>query len=101
MVDCLDFITLIATCFSSKTMDIKLILLLALLPMTARGQCGPKPNIVVILADDMGWGDVSWSNESQLSTPNLEVLKQEGVELAQFYSQPKCTAARAALMTGR
>lgn len=58
-----------------------------------------KPNILYILADDMGFGDVSWNNPD-IKTPVLERLAREGVILDQFYAQPKCSPSRAALMTG-
>jgi arylsulfatase A-like enzyme len=58
------------------------------------------PNIVVILADDLGWNDVSWNNP-RVKTPNLERLCAEGVRLDQQYVLPMCTPTRAALLTGR
>ncbi|XP_076447181.1 arylsulfatase J-like [Babylonia areolata] len=62
---------------------------------------GKKPHILFIMADDWGWGDVSWSEYAQIPTPRLQELKAESLELMQYYTQPKCTAARAALMTAR
>ncbi|XP_076447183.1 arylsulfatase B-like [Babylonia areolata] len=62
---------------------------------------GKKPHILFIMADDWGWGDVGWSEYAQIPTPRLQELRAEGLELMQFYNQPKCTAARAALMTAR
>ncbi|WP_370466975.1 sulfatase-like hydrolase/transferase, partial [Salmonella enterica] len=53
-----------------------------------------------ILADDLGWNDISWNNPLALS-PNLEKLAREGVILDQSYVQPICTPTRSALMTGR
>ena len=58
------------------------------------------PNLVLILADDLGWGDVSWHNPAML-TPNLDLLAKEGVILDQVYSQQVCTPSRSALLTGR
>jgi arylsulfatase A-like enzyme len=58
------------------------------------------PNIVYIVADDMGWADAGF-NGSDIATPNLDKLAQEGVRFQQFYVQPMCTPTRAALMTGR
>src|SRR5215471_14481727 len=59
-----------------------------------------KPNIVYIVADDLGWKDVGFHG-SDIKTPNLDKLAAEGVEFRQFYVQPMCTPTRAALMTGR
>ncbi len=59
-----------------------------------------KPNIVFILADDLGWKDVGYHG-SDIKTPNIDKLAQTGARLEQFYSQQICTPARAAFMTGR
>lgn len=58
------------------------------------------PNIVMIVADDLGFNDISWHNQI-VRSPNLEMLAREGVLLNQHYSQPICTPTRAALMSGR
>ena len=61
----------------------------------------PKaPNIVVLLADDLGWKDVGWHG-SEIPTPNLDRLANAGAQLDFFYVQPVCSPTRAALMTGR
>ncbi len=59
-----------------------------------------KPNIVYIVADDLGWKDVGYHG-SDIKTPNLDKLAEDGARLEQFYAQPMCTPTRAALMTGR
>jgi arylsulfatase A-like enzyme len=59
-----------------------------------------KPNIVYIVADDLGWKDVGYHG-SDIKTPNLDKLAAGGVKFEQFYAQPMCTPTRAALMTGR
>jgi arylsulfatase A-like enzyme len=60
----------------------------------------PRPNVVFILADDLGSHDVGWRG-SQIKTPHLDRLAKSGARLNQFYVQPVCTPTRAALMTGR
>lgn len=60
----------------------------------------PRPNIVFILADDLGWADVGFHG-GQVPTPNLDRLVSEGVELEQHYVYPVCSPTRAAFLTGR
>lgn len=59
-----------------------------------------KPNILYILADDMGYADVSFHG-SRIATPNLDRLARTGLELTQHYVTPLCTPTRVCLMTGR
>src|SRR5215831_14948784 len=66
----------------------------------AEGPAG-QPNIVHIVADDLGWKDVGFNGASDIKTPNLDKLAAEGAKFTQFYVQPMCTPTRAALMTGR
>lgn len=61
---------------------------------------GARPNIIYVVADDMGWADAGF-NGSDIATPNLDALANEGARLDQFYALPMCTPTRAALMTGR
>jgi arylsulfatase A-like enzyme len=58
------------------------------------------PNILYIMADDLGWKDVGFHG-SDIKTPTLDALAAKGARLEQFYAQPMCTPTRAALMTGR
>lgn len=60
-----------------------------------------KPNIIHIVADDLGWKDVGFNGATDIKTPNLDSLAAEGAKLTQFYVQPMCTPTRACLMTGR
>ena len=59
-----------------------------------------KPNIIIILVDDMGWGDVGFHG-SEIKTPNIDELAEEGTVLNHFYTSPICSPTRAGLMTGR
>jgi len=60
----------------------------------------PLPNIVIMLADDLGWHDLSWHNPRVIS-PHLAVLANDGIVLEQHYSQQVCSPTRGALLTGR
>jgi len=59
-----------------------------------------KPNIVFILNDDLGWGDVGYHG-SEIRTPTLDSLARRGVELNRYYTYAVCSPTRAALMSGR
>ena len=59
------------------------------------------PNIVHIVADDLGYNDVGFNGCKDIKTPNLDALAAGGARFTQFYVQPMCTPTRAALMTGR
>ncbi len=82
-----------------------LTLLAALLPaplamMHAADPKPAKPNFVVILIDDMGYGDIGAFGSKVNRTPNLDRMAKEGMKLTSFYCAPLCSASRAQLMTG-
>lgn len=60
-----------------------------------------KPNIVVVMPDDMGYGDLGTTGNPVIRTPNLDRLSKEGAELTSFYVSPVCSPTRASLVTGR
>jgi arylsulfatase A-like enzyme len=68
--------------------------------VAARAAEPPRPNVLFIVADDLGWGDVGWHGGAG-KTPCMDRLVREGVELDRHYVQPVCTPTRTALMTGR
>lgn len=70
------------------------------IPPAAAQTAAPRPHIVYIVSDDQGWKDVGFHG-SDIKTPTIDRLAQEGARLEQFYAQPMCTPSRAALMTGR
>jgi arylsulfatase B len=59
-----------------------------------------NPNVILIVADDLGWNDVGYHG-SEIATPNLDALQAGGVELDRFYTAPMCSPTRAGLLTGR
>ena len=60
-----------------------------------------QPNVVVILADDQGWGDLSLHDNPNLSTPNIDALARDGAEIDRFYVCAVCSPTRAEFLTGR
>ncbi|EMI18216.1 arylsulfatase A, partial [Rhodopirellula maiorica SM1] len=59
-----------------------------------------KPNVIVILADDLGYGDLSCYGAEDIATPNIDRMATEGMKLNSFYVSPVCSPTRVALMTG-
>ncbi|NKI33312.1 arylsulfatase [Croceivirga thetidis] len=59
-----------------------------------------RPNIIVILTDDQGWGDLSFNGNTNLNTPNIDSLGLNGVSFDNFFVQPVCSPTRAELLTG-
>eukprot|EP00090_Calanus_glacialis_P005252 TRINITY_DN14070_c0_g1_i1.p1 TRINITY_DN14070_c0_g1~~TRINITY_DN14070_c0_g1_i1.p1 ORF type:complete len:497 (-),score=119.32 TRINITY_DN14070_c0_g1_i1:104-1594(-) len=76
------------------------LMVLTALAVSGKRRKSSPPHLIMILADDLGWNDVSWHNTLML-TPRMEGLMRSGVELTQSYVTPKCSPSRAALMTGR
>lgn len=62
---------------------------------------GPRPNIIVILADDMGWDDISMHGSDQIPTGNIDAFHTYGIGLHRHYTAPMCTPTRSSLLTGR
>jgi arylsulfatase A-like enzyme len=91
----------------ARTRSRKIVARIAALTLMANVQQLPHayaadrpPNILYIVADDLGWKDVGFHG-SDIRTPALDALAANGAKLEQFYAQPMCTPTRAALMTGR
>ena len=74
----------------------------ALLPPLVIAADAARPNFVVILADDLGYGDLACYGHPTIQTPHLDRMAREGMRFTQFYSAAEvCTPSRAALLTGR
>lgn len=80
----------------------KLLYGLAMTPALACGQQGEKPNIIFVLCDDMGWGDLGCYGQQYISTPNIDRMAAEGMQFMQAYcGSPVSAPSRASLMTGQ
>lgn len=76
-------------------------LVAVVLMTTATSVFADKPNVVVFLADDSGWGDYSINGNNNLKTPNIDSIARQGVTLDRFYVCPVCSPTRAEFLTGR
>jgi arylsulfatase A-like enzyme len=81
------FICLVLTCIS--------------LAAPPAGRAAARPNVVIFLADDAGWGDYSQNGNRQVRTPNIDSIAKGGVTLDRFYVCPVCSPTRAEFLTGR
>ena len=75
--------------------------LLAAIPATVSLHAAAPPNVVVILTDDQGWGDLSLNGNKNLSTPNIDSLARDGAAFDRFFVCPVCSPTRAEFLTAR
>lgn len=73
--------------------------ILGVIPLAA--QDARRPNVVIIVSDDQGWGDLSIHGNTNLNTPNIDGLARGGASFTNFYVSPVCSPTRAELLTGR
>lgn len=90
----------------SKQLKIALLVFGCVLQIGCSSTSGPtgkaaQPNIIFILADDVGWNEPSFNGGDTSITPNLGVLADQGVKLTQFYTHAVCAPTRSAFLTGR
>ncbi len=78
---------------------LKHLLLFGFISFSALGQSTKKPNVVIIMADDMGWSDIGCYG-GEIPTPNIDKLAKRGVRFRQFYNTGRCCPTRASLLTG-
>ena len=60
-----------------------------------------RPNVIIILTDDQGWGDLSMNGNTNLSTPNIDNIAKSGASFQNFYVNAVCSPTRAEFLTGR
>lgn len=83
-------------------LHLSLLALLACAALTSLARAAEKPNILFILADDLGYGDLGCYGQQLIATPNIDRLAAEGMRFTQFYAgAPVCAPSRAVLMTGK
>src|SRR5213075_1960111 len=81
---------------------VRFLLLCSLAASAAFGAATPaKPNIVFILADDLGWTDVACYGSKYYETPNIDRLASQGMKFTNYHNCQNCTPTRAALMSGQ
>jgi arylsulfatase A-like enzyme len=83
--------------FRKKGKCICLVLLFALCQITAQ----QKPNVILILTDDQGIGDLGCQGNPWLKTPNIDAFYKESVRMTDFHVSPYCAPTRSAIMTGK
>lgn len=93
-------IVLVAVLFFSWLLSIKSLLLDWVQP-AEQSQGAARPNILMIVVDDLGYNDTSAINSSGLQTPNIEQLAQQGVTFRRHYADATCTPSRVGILTGR
>ncbi|KAM9576341.1 arylsulfatase L-like [Trichechus inunguis] len=83
-------------------LSVALCILLALKPSGCKDLSGSRPNILLLMADDLGIGDIGCYGNNTIRTPNIDRLAEDGVKLTQHIAAaPVCTPSRAAFLTGR
>lgn len=84
-------------------MKVKLfkIFLLLFLITTCKNDSTEKPNIIIFLSDDQGWGDLNLNGNPNLNTPNIDGIGANGAIFERFYVSPVCSPTRAELLTGK
>lgn len=74
---------------------------LVLITVTRANADITKPNIILCMTDDQGWGDVSYNGLKKIQTPTLDAMAAAGLRFNRFYAQQSCSPTRASVMTGR
>ena len=81
--------------------DINKIIFLLILFVSCTKQVEQKPNIILIITDDQGYGDIGYNGNPHIKTPNLDLLATNSMRFNNFYVSPVCAPTRSSLLTGR
>lgn len=84
-----------------RRFDINKIILLLILFISCTKQVEQKPNIILIITDDQGYGDIGYNGNPHIKTPNLDLLATNSMRFNNFYVSPVCAPTRSSLLTGR
>jgi arylsulfatase A-like enzyme len=75
---------------------------MAMLAVVAAEDLPQPPNVILMMADDLGWGDVGFNGNTVIQTPNLDAMAKNGMRLTRFYTaSPLCSPTRGSCLTGR
>ncbi len=80
---------------------LSVLLLIVFFGSCNKSEKAAHPNIILILTDDQGWGDLSISGNTNIETPNIDRLAETGITFDRFYVSPVCSPTRAEMLTGR
>eukprot|EP00752_Nemacystus_decipiens_P013666 g12119.t1 len=95
------FSTVLIPTIYQESLSMRRLLALILSVLALPAFAADKPNVILIITDDQGYGDVAAHGNTILKTPNLDVLHGESVRLTDYHTDPTCSPTRSALMTGR
>lgn len=87
-----------------KYQSLRLLIIVFIFCCAQAGFAADKPNVVVMMVDNLGWGEIGAYGGGILrgtETPNLDQMASEGLKLLNFNVEPQCTPSRSAFMTGR
>lgn len=88
-------------CRTASVLHIVKMLMIVLIPFIANAQTKTRPNIILIITDDQGYGDIGFHGNPDIKTPVLDMLAKNSTRFTSFYVSPVCAPTRASLLTGR
>ena len=88
-------------CIALITKFISILTILCLQSNILNAQKNERPNVIIIITDDQGYGDLGYTGNPHVKTPNIDTFASKSVRFNNFYVSPVCAPTRASLMTGR